>query len=285
MQFIIGFLIVIGCVIGGYLMHHGKLEVLNQPEEFMMIAGAAVGAYTIGNSGTVVKGLLKSLKLLLKGAPFKKQDYIELLIMLFTTFKLIKSKGMLEMEKHIENPHESELFNKYPKLAHNHHALTFLTDYLRLMTMGSEDYYQMEDMMIRDLEVQHHESEEISSSLTTMADGMPALGIVAAVLGVIITMGIVDQPPKILGEAIGAALVGTFLGVLLSYGFVGPMGKRLSNYFNAEHKYVDCIKVALLAHLKGNAPTVSVEIARNSLELAVRPTFKEIEDAMSTATA
>jgi chemotaxis protein MotA len=282
MQFLIGFVAVLGCVLGGYMMEHGKFDVLMQPVELMIIFGSACGAFMISNNGTVVKGVLKGFKVLFKGAPFKKQDYIELLVMLFGTFKLIKTKGMLEIEKHIENPHESDLFNKNPKFLHNHHAETFLVDYLRLMTMGSEDYYQMEDMMGRDMEVQHHAAEDISGALTTMADGMPALGIVAAVLGVIITMGVVDQPPKILGHHIASALVGTFLGVLLSYGFIGPMGKRMGGYFAAEHQYVDCIRVGLLAHLKGNAPTISVEIARNSLPAAVRPTFKEVEDAMST---
>lgn len=282
MLFLIGTFVTFASVIFGYILHHGKLSVLWQPSEFLIIIGAAVGAFIISYSSKLQKSVLGSLKYLMKGSPYNKKDYIELLSMLYVVFKTLKTKGMLEMEGHIERPAESALFNQYPRFLKSKYALTFFTDYLRVMTMGVEDYYQMEELMERDLEIHHHEKEQISTALLTMGDAMPALGIVAAVLGVITTMGSVDQPPAILGTMIGAALVGTFLGVLLSYGFVSPMGRRLSGYFEGEHVYLNCIKVAILAHLKGNAPVVSVEFARSTIQSYDKPTFAELEEATNS---
>ncbi len=279
MKFIIGFITVIGMVLGGYVMHHGKLSVLYQPSEFMIIGGAAVGAFIIGTPGFLIKEVLKSWGKLLKGPPFKKTDYLELLTMLFATFKMIRSKGMLEMESHIEHPHESALFNSYPKFSKDHHAVTFFSDYLRIMTLGVEDYYTMEDLMEREVEVHRKHGQHVEHLMVTMADGLPALGIVAAVLGVIVTMGSIDEEVTILGGLIGAALVGTFLGVLMSYGIFAPMGRYIGEQYAAEVDYLDCIKVALLSHLKGNAPAVSVEFARTSLKDNVKPSFTEVEDA------
>lgn len=281
MKFIIGFITVIGCVIGGYIWHHGKLEVLWQPSEFLIIVGAAVGSFVIGTPGHYIKNVLGSMKLLFKGPPFKKAHYLELLTMLFATFKLMRSKGMLEMEQHIEHPHESALFNAYPGFAKSHHAVTFFSDYLRIMTMGVEDYYTLEELMEREIAVHRNHGKHIEHLVVTMADGMPALGIVAAVLGVITTMGSIDQPVDILGAMIGAALVGTFLGVLLSYGFFAPMGRYMGEQLEAEVRFMECIKVALLSHLKGNAPAISVEFARTSLDEKVKPSFAEVEDACS----
>ena len=281
MLFIVGTLVVIGCVIGGYVMHHGKLEVLWQPNEVIIIFGAAVGSFLITNHGKVVKKVLKSLKYLLKGSPYKKKDYIDLLTMLYVVFKTLKSKGMLEIEQHLEDPEKSSIFSQYPKFLKNHHAVHFFCDYLRLMTMGMEDYYQLEELMQRDLETHHKETEFVSSSLVLMGDAMPALGIVAAVLGVITTMQSITEPPEILGGLIGAALVGTFLGVLLSYGFIAPMGRNIGAYYEDEGKYVEIIKIALLAHIKGNAPVVSVEFARNSINSYEKPTFQEVEAAIN----
>lgn len=279
MKFIIGFFVTLGCVLGGYVLHHGKLSVLNQPTEFLIICGAAVGSFIIANSGKNIKDVMKSMKLLFKGMPFKKNDYLELLVMLYATFKLMRSKGMLEMESHVENPENSALFSKYPKFLHNHHACHFLCDYIRLMTIGVDDYYQLEELMERELEVHRKHGEHLSHAVVTMADAMPALGIVAAVLGVIVTMGSITEPPEILGGLIGAALVGTFLGVLLSYGFLAPMGRYIGEYLSDEVKYMACIKVALLAHVKGNAPAVSVEFARTSIGSHEKPDFLEVEQA------
>ncbi len=281
MKFIIGFLTVTGMVLGGYVLHHGKLEVLWQPTEFMIIGGAAIGSFIIGTPGHAIKDVLKSLKKLLKGPPFKKAHYLELLIMLFATFKLMRSKGMLEMEQHIEHPHESALFNAYPGFAKSHHAVTFFSDYLRIMTLGVEDYYTLEELMEKEIAVHRNHGKHVEHILVTMADGMPALGIVAAVLGVIVTMGSITEPPEILGGLIGAALVGTFLGVLLSYGFFAPMGRYIGEQYEAEVRFMEAIKVALLSHLKGNAPAVSVEFARTSMDEHVKPSFAEVEDACS----
>jgi chemotaxis protein MotA len=283
MLFIAGVITVIGCVLGGYVLHHGNLAVLWQPTEVLIICGAAAGSFMIANPGKIGIRALKSLKYLMKGTPFKKKDYVELLTLMYNCFKLMKSKGMLEMEGHIENPHESTLFSQYPGFIKNHHAVDFFCDYLRIMTMGMEDYYQMDDAMTRDLEVGHEESHKIAGAITNVADAMPALGIVAAVLGVIITMGSISEPPEILGKLIGAALVGTFLGVLLSYGFIAPMGNFLNAYFADDHRYLECIKVGLLSHIKGNAPAISVEFARNSIPSIERPDFATVDAALNNA--
>ena len=284
MLFIVGIVVVLGSVIGGYTMHHGKLDVLWQPNEFIIIIGAAIGSVLISNPMKVVKGVTKSLKYLFKGSPYKKANYIELLTMLYGVFKLMKSKGMLEMESHVENPKESALFSKYPNFLKNKHALAFLCDNLRVMTMGVEDHYQIEEMMDHDLEAHHHEHERVANAIVNMGDAMPALGIVAAVLGVITTMGSITEPPAVLGGLIGAALVGTFSGVLISYGFITPIGKFIGMYFEDEAKYTNCIKVAVLAHLHGNAPVVSVEFARASIDGTERPTFAEIDTVLNNST-
>jgi chemotaxis protein MotA len=281
MMFLIGVVVVLGSVIGGYTMHHGVLGVLWQPNEFIIIIGAAIGSVFISNPLKVVKGVAKSLKYLLKGSPFKKASYMELLTMLYVVFKTMKSKGMLEMEGHIEHPHESALFSQYPGFIKNHHAVDFLCDNLRVMTMGMEDHYQIEELMERDLESHHHEHERVAGAVTSMGDAMPALGIVAAVLGVITTMGSITEPPAVLGSLIGAALVGTFSGVLISYGFITPIGKFLGMYFEDDLKYLQCIKVAMLAHLHGNAPVVSVEFARSSIDGNDRPKFSELDEAIN----
>ena len=283
MLFLIGIGVVLGSVIGGYTMHHGNLAVLWQPNEFIIIIGAAIGSVLIGNPMKVVKGVGKSLKYTMKGTPYKKAHYIELLTMLYMVFKTIKSKGMLEMEGHIEHPHDSALFSQYPGFIKNHHAVDFLCDNLRVMTMGVEDHYQIEEMMDHDLESHHHDQERVAGAVTAMGDAMPALGIVAAVLGVITTMGSITEPPAVLGSLIGAALVGTFSGVLISYGFITPIGKLLGMYFEDDGHYMACIKTAMLAHLHGNAPVVSVEFARAGISGHERPTFAEIDAALNAA--
>lgn len=285
MKFIIGFLTVLGCVLGGYAMHGGVFAVLWQPSEFIIILGAAVGSFVIGTPGAIIKDTLSGLKNLLKGMPYGAKDYTELLVMLNATFKTMRSKGMLEIEGHIEAPESSSVFQLAPQFLHNHEAVHFLCDYLRIMTMGMEDQYQLDDMMEADLETHRAHGNHISHSVVTLADAMPALGIVAAVLGVIVTMGSINQPPDILGGLIGAALVGTFLGVLVSYGFVAPMGRYLGEYYAAKVKYIEVIKVALMAHVKGNAPVISVEFARNSIDEYARPSFRELEASLAATPA
>jgi chemotaxis protein MotA len=279
MNFIIGCITVIGCVLGGYVLHHGNLAILWQPTEVLIIFGAAAGSLVIGSPGRLLKDLGKGMKLLFKGMPYKKDDYTELLTALFHVFKVMRTKGMLEMEQHIENPHESAIFSEYPKLHHNHHALEYLCTYLRLMTMGVEDYYQLEELMDREQKMHKDHGEHVSHTITNFADGMPALGIVAAVLGVIITMGSISEPPEILGGLIGAALVGTFLGILMAYGFFGPMGRYIGESMADEAKYLEVIKVALLAHVQGHAPAVSVEFARACISEHEKPAFADVEEA------
>lgn len=281
MKFIIGFIVVLGCVLGGYVLHHGKLSVLWQPTEFLIILGAAIGSFIIASPGQLIKDTLKSFKYLLKGMPYSKKDYTELLVMLSAVFKTMRSKGMLEIEGHIEAPENSAIFKLAPKFLGSHEAKNFLCDYLRIMTMGMEDQYQLDDMMEIDLDTHRAHGDHVSHAINNTADAMPALGIVAAVLGVIVTMGSISEPPEILGGLIGAALVGTFLGVLVSYAFLAPMGRYISEYYVAKVKYMAVIKVALLAHIKGNAPVISIEFARNSIDEHERPDFKELEASLA----
>lgn len=275
----IGCAVVLVCVLGGYLASGGHFDVLIQPFEFLIIIGAAVGAFITSNPVSVLKGVGKGFGAAFKGAPFKKSDYLELLSLQFAIYKLAKSKGNLALEQHIENPHESALFSQFPGVAKNHHAIEFICDYLRLVTLGTENPHEMEALIDAELETHHHEQHQIASAIQNMADSTPALGIVAAVLGVIHTMGSITEPPAVLGHLIGGALVGTFMGILLSYGFVGPIAQAMNAAFAAEAKYLECIKAGLLAHIAGHPPAVSVEFARKALLSDVRPDFKELEEA------
>jgi chemotaxis protein MotA len=281
MLFIVGAVTTVVCVIGGYMAMGGKLGVLYQPFELVIIGGAAVGAFVIANPMPVIKNTLGSLGLLMKGSPYSKEAYLELLSLLYTVFKLAKTKGMLALEAHVEKPDESTLWAKFPIFASDHHAMTFLCDYLRLLTLGTDNAHELETLIDEELETHHAEKNQIASALQSMADGMPALGIVAAVLGVIKTMGAISEPPEVLGKLIGAALVGTFLGVFLAYGFIGPMATALKARYDAELKYFLCIKAGLLAYLQGYAPAVAVEFARKALLSNVRPTFYEVEEAVA----
>lgn len=283
MFFIIGLVIVVVSVLGGYVALGGHLYVLWQPFELVIIGGAAIGAYIIANPKPVLKATGASFGKLLKGPKYDKDSYLELLTLLYTIFKLSKSKGMLVLESHVENPHESELFQKFPSIHADHHTLTFLCDYLRMMVLGAENPFEMETLMEEEIEARHAEEMRVANAVQTVADGTPALGIVAAVLGVIKTMGSITEPPEVLGKLIGGALVGTFLGVLLAYGFFGPVAAAMKSTFEDELKFLQCIKVGLLAHMQGNAPSVSVEFARKALFDDVRPTFYELEDATQNA--
>ena len=281
MFFIIGLGVVIGSVLGGY-MPHGDLAVLWQPLEVLIILGAATGGFIIGNPKTVLLGTVTQITRVLKSAPHDKKDYLELLTLLYSIFKLANSKGALALEAHIENPTESSLFQQYPKFLNNHHAVEFLCDALRLVTMGSENPHELEAMLDEDIEAMKHESESVAHAITNMADGLPAFGIIAAVLGVIVTMGSISEPPEVLGALIGGALVGTFLGVLMAYGVVGPMGQNLTNYAEAEIKYYYCLKAGIIAHIQGHAPVISIEFARKNLFPHERPSFSDVEEAVSS---
>ena len=281
MMILIGAVVVFACVLGAYAAHGGHLGVLWQPLEFVIIAGSAIGAFIIGNTKTVLSNVGKSLGHAFKGGIYTKKDFLDLLSLQFTIFKLMKTKGILELEAHIENPEQSSIFSRYPSFVHDHHALVFFCDYLRLLTMGSENPHQMEDLINQELDVHHEERHNIAAAVQTMGDSFPALGIVAAVLGVIHTMGSINQPPEVLGHLIGAALVGTFLGILISYGFVGPIANLLKGIYESEGKYYSCMKAGILAYMNGYAPALAVEFARKAIEHGFRPDFYELEKAIS----
>jgi chemotaxis protein MotA len=285
MFLIIGSVVVLACVFGGYMAGGGHMIVLFQPFEVLIIVGAATGAFIIANSPAVLKKTFASVLGLLKGPRYNKASYVELLSLLYQIFKLSKTKGMLALEGHVEKPEESALFAQFPNFAKDHHAMVFLCDYLRMLTLGTDNSHEVESIIDEELETHHKEQHVISDAVQTMADGMPALGIVAAVLGVIHTMGSITEPPEVLGHLIGGALVGTFMGVLLSYGFVAPTATALKNRFDAEAKYLQCIRSGLLAHMQGYPPAVSVEFARKALLSEVRPTFYEVEEAVQALPA
>ncbi len=282
MNVIVGFVLVIGCVLGGYMALGGKLSVLNQPFELLIIGGAALGAFVASNTKTIMSGAGKSLKRMVAGPHHKQDGYLELLSLLYQMFKLARVKGNLAIEKHIENPEESDIFTMFPKVMGDGHAMQFLCDYLRLLTMGSDKPHELESLMDQDMETHHDEENAVVTALRAVADSLPAIGIVAAVLGVIKTMGSITEPPEVLGYLIGAALVGTFLGILLSYGFVGPMAAMLSNIIDADAKYYQCMKAGLLAHVSGQPPMIAVEFARKTLPSDVRPNFYELEEAFDS---
>ena len=277
MLFIVGFLVVIGAVIGGYSVH-GDLTVLWQPIEFVIIFGGAFGAFMIANPKSVVMGVLKNFSRVITGPKYNKAAYEELLGVLFSIFKLAKTKGDLAMETHVEAPQDSSLFANFPTFLKDHHAVEFLCDYLRILTLGASNPHEIEAVMEAELDLHHHDDTAISGAVLGMGDAMPALGIVAAVLGIIVTMGSITEPPEILGGLIGAALVGTFAGIFLSYGFISPMGKALENSFGADASYLNCIKTAIIGHMQGYAPQISVEFARKSLASEFRPSFAEVEE-------
>jgi chemotaxis protein MotA len=285
MFLLVGAVVVFVSVFGGYMLSGGNLAVLVQPFELVIILGAAIGAFVIGNPRWLLARAAKALGQAAKGSSFKKADYIELLSLMYQIFKLAKSKGMLSLEPHVENPDESELFGAFPNFYKNHHAMTFLCDYLRMISLGTENPYELEALMDEEIETHHTETSQVAGAFQTMADGMPALGIVAAVLGVIKTMGSITEPPEVLGHLIGGALVGTFLGVFMAYGFVGPIANTLKATYESETKYLQCIKAAMLAYVQGYAPAVAVEFARKALLTDVRPSFYEVEEAVSVLPA
>ncbi len=277
MLFIIGTIVVFGSVATGFAMHHGNFGVLWQPNEYVIIFGAAIGAMIISNPKHIIKDVGSSFKKVMKGAPYGKADYVDMLLFLFNICKLMKTKGMLQVEPALDNPHESELFTKYPKFHHNHHAVEFFCDYLRMVTMGMDNHYQLEDLMDKEIESHHHEAEAPGGAIAAVADGLPALGIVAAVLGVIQTMGSIAEPPEILGGLIGAALVGTFMGVLMGYGLVGPIGSIVGKIATEETEFFKVLKAGIISHVQGNAPVVTVEFARKVVPGHFRPSFKELD--------
>jgi len=279
----IGFAVVLVCVFGGYVLAGGKMSIILKaaPLEIMIIMGAAVGAFIIANTGHVIKDTLKSLNCLIKPEAHDKNSYQELLSVLFQVFKLARTKGWLALEAHIENPEDSSLFGEFPKFQDNHRAITFLCDYLRIISLGNENPHELEALMDEEIDTIEQEKMHPNHAVQTMADGIPALGIVAAVLGVIKTMAAITEPPEVLGKMIGSALVGTFLGVFLSYGFVGPIAGALGTKGESEVMYFRAIKIALVAFLNGAAPQVAVDFARKFLPHHLQPSFIELEEILN----
>jgi chemotaxis protein MotA len=273
---IIGIVLLFGLVFGSYIISGGKMDVIIHaaPHELMAIGGAGIAAFLISNSMTVIKSVAG-------GPKWKATDYRDLLSLLFLLTKTMKSKGVIALETHIEKPHESSIFNRYPKITKDHFAVDFICDTLRMMTMNLEDPHQVEDAMEKQLEKHHHEAHGAAHALTQLADGLPALGIVAAVLGVIKTMGSITEPPAVLGGMIGGALVGTFMGVFLAYGLVGPFATRLGAVLDEDHAFYKIIQAVLVAHLHGNAAQISVEIGRGNVPSSAQPSFLELEEALS----
>jgi chemotaxis protein MotA len=275
---IIGYVAVLLSVFGGFAMAGGHLAALLQPIELLMIGGAAVGAFFVGNTGKAIKATLKALPTLLKGSRYSKSLYMELMTMLFEVLSKVRKEGLMSIEGDIETPEESPIFSKYPGILADHHIVEFITDYLRLMVSGNMDAFQIENLMDNEIETHHVEGEVPVHCIAKLGDGMPAFGIVAAVMGVVHTMESVGLPPQELGILIAHALVGTFLGILLAYGFVGPLSTLLEQKLHESSKMFQCVKVTLLASLNGYAPALAVEFGRKVIFSTERPTFSELEN-------
>ncbi len=276
----LGFLL--ACVFGSFLMSGGALGPLLEamPFEMLTIGGAALGTFVMANSMHDVKHTIGGFKKILKGGGYHKPDYVELLSLLYYLVRLASTRGAMALEAHIEKPEDSVAFQKFPKILANHHATGIICDYLRMVGMNADDPHQIEDLMARELKKTLHEELHPSHAIQTMADALPALGIVAAVLGVIKTMSHINEPPAVLGEMIGGALVGTFLGVLLAYGMAAPFAARMKGVVEEESKYFEVIRAVLVAHLHGNAPQVSVETGRKMAPNQFMPSFQELEQAV-----
>jgi chemotaxis protein MotA len=282
---IIGIVVLFATVFGSFLISGGNMAVIIEaaPHELMAILGAGVASFLISNSMTTIKATGGGFKQVFSGPKWKPSDYRDLLSLLFQLTKTMKSKGVIALESHIERPGESAIFSRYPKLMGDHFAVDFICDTLRMMTMNLEDPHQVEQAMEHQLEKHHHEQLKPAHALQSMADALPALGIVAAVLGVIKTMGAITEPPEVLGSMIGGALVGTFLGVFLAYGMVGPMAARMKEVVDEEASFYKIIQATLVGHLHGNAAQISVELGRGEVPSGAQPSFLELEEALNAA--
>ena len=278
MKLIFGFLTVTGCVFGGFVLSNGDLRSLWHPFEILIILGGASGAFIISNPPKIISAVMKGVPGLLKGNKYNKQTYMDLLSLMYALFAKARKEGLMALEADIDEPHESEIFKTYPALAKNHHLIDFICDYLRLMVGGNMNAFELESLMDLELETHHHEAEAPASALTNMSDGLPGFGIVAAVMGVVITMGCISEPPEVLGYKVGAALVGTFLGILFAYGYVGPMAKALEAQAAEDGMIFNCAKICIMATLNGYTPQIAVEFGRKALQSDLRPAFLELEE-------
>lgn len=285
MFIIIGAVVVLGAVIGGYLMEHGNLHVLFQPAELVIIFGAAIGSLIIASPVRVLKMIVGNLKLIFAAKAAGKENYVEILMLLSQLFAKARKDGILALEREVEKPHESQIFQKYRSILADHHLLSFICDNLKVIISTSPPAHELDNLLELDLEVNKHEEMVPSSSIAKLADSLPGLGIVAAVLGIVVTMGKINEPPEVLGHSIGAALVGTFLGILFCYGFIGPMATNLE--FKVKEKEISymIIKTALIAFVEGAAPQIALEYGRRAIPSGERPTFDELDKLIKDAKA
>ncbi len=274
---IIGIVVVFGAIAGGYLMEHGNIRVLLQPAELLIILGAAIGTILIANPLPIIIRIGKGVVGIFTPSAFSKQFYLDHLKMLNELFHYARKHGAAKLETDVEEPHKSQVFSKYPRFLSNHHALHFVCDTLRMYITGGVGSFELDQMMELDMEVHHQEANAPVAALTTVADSLPGLGIVAAVLGVVITMGALGGPPEEIGHKVAAALVGTFLGILLCYGLFGPLAANMGKANDAEAQFYHCLRVAVAAFVRGSAPILSVEFARRTIPADVRPSFQEME--------
>jgi chemotaxis protein MotA len=274
---IIGILLVIGAVIGGFLMEKGHLAVLMQPAELLIIAGAAAGTLLVANPIHILKGIAAGLMGIIKGSRFHKQRYLSTLKMMYQFLNKVRKEGLLAVEADVEKPAESVIFKNFPDFLADHESLNFLCDTLRTAITGGVEPFDMDQMMELDMEVHHHAATQPIEALSTVADALPGLGIVAAVLGVVITVVALVGPPEEIGEKVAAALVGTFLGILLCYGVVGPLSSNMRKSADEQNEYLHVLRVLLLSFLKGSAPMIAIEMGRRAIPAYVRPSFDEME--------
>jgi chemotaxis protein MotA len=274
---IIGIVVVFAAVIGGFLMEKGHMAVLVQPAELLIIAGASTGTLLVANPIHILKGIIAGLMGVLKGSAFDKSRYLSTLKMMYQFLNKVRKEGLLSVEMDVEKPKESSIFKNYPEFVNDHHACEFVCDTLRMAITGGVEPFDMDQMMELDMEVHHHDATQPVSALTTMADALPGLGIVAAVLGVVITMGSLGGPPEEIGEKVAAALVGTFLGILLCYGVAGPLSANMAKTADDHNGYLHVLRVLLLSFLKGSAPMIAIEMGRRAIPAHVRPSFDEME--------
>jgi chemotaxis protein MotA len=276
---IVGWLIVLACVFGVYIMHGGNIQVILKalPFEMLTIGGATIGAFVANNQMKVIKKTMAGLGACFKGSKYTKDRYMELLALLFDILQKARKEGLMAIEKDVEEPEQSEIFKKYAAVGSDHHVVEFITDYLRMMVSGNLNAHEIESIMDNEIETHHHEEHAAVAAIQRIAGGLPAFGIVAAVLGVVNTMGSVGQPPAILGGMIGSALVGTFLGILLAYAFAEPLAGLLEQKNEEAGKEFQCIKTVLLASMQGYNPSTAIEFGRKVLYSTERPTFQELE--------
>ncbi|MBP9218364.1 MAG: flagellar motor stator protein MotA [Sterolibacterium sp.] len=276
MFLIIGYIIILASAVGTYSVH-GSLAALWMPLEYVAIVGLMIGGFVAGNGTKEVKATLQALPSVLKGSSYSKAVYLDVLSMLFEILAKVRKEGLMSIENDVENPEQSTIFNKYPSVSHDHHVMEFITDYLRMMVGGNLNAFEIENLMDIEIDTHHHEAHTPAHIVAKMSDALPAFGIVVAVMGVVNVMGSVGEPPAVLGKMIGGALVGTFLGILISYGFIAPVASQLTQKADEGSKIYQCIKMVLLSSMNGYAPQVAVEFGRKVLNSVDRPTFAELE--------